>query len=89
MSMQFDATYREGAIHPAKPLALPENTEIRVLIVLRPKQPPGVEAETDAIRPTSPKMTPEEFDELVSKHGIAIGSLPADFSREDIYQDHD
>ena len=89
MSIQFDATYRDGAIHPAKPLALPENTEIRVLIVPRPKQPPGVEVEIDAMRPTSPKMSPEEFDELVSRHSISIGSLPADFSREDIYQDHD
>jgi predicted DNA-binding antitoxin AbrB/MazE fold protein len=89
MSIQFDATYREGVIHPAKPLALPENTEIRVLIVPRRKLPSGVEAEIDAMRPISPKMTPEEFDELVSRHSIAIGSLPADFSREDIYQDHD
>jgi hypothetical protein len=42
-----------------------------------------------AKRPQSPKLTPEEFDAILDKYSIAVGSLPPDFSREDIYQDHD
>jgi hypothetical protein len=42
-----------------------------------------------AIRPKSPKMTPEEFDALLRKHCVSVGTLPPDFSREDIYSDHD
>ncbi|MGE3243116.1 MAG: hypothetical protein AB7G28_03795 [Pirellulales bacterium] len=42
-----------------------------------------------ALRPKSPKLTPEEFDAIIDKYSVSIGSLPADFSREDIYSDHD
>jgi hypothetical protein len=33
MSIDVNATYRDGAIHPETPLGLPENTPVRVHIV--------------------------------------------------------
>ena len=100
MSIQVDGTYRDGVIHPNMPLNLPENTPVRVVVV--EKDTPDVSSEPRvastkgltreqivAIRPKSPKLTPEEFDAIVDKHSVFVGSLPPDFSREDIYSDHD
>ena len=90
MTIQVHATYRAGAIHPDFPLALPDNTEVNVVVV--PVSDPTkrtAREEIEAIRPKSPKITPEEFDALLDKYSISVGSLPVDFSREDIYQDHD
>lgn len=33
MGIEFDATYRSGAIFPNQPMALPENTSVRVVVV--------------------------------------------------------
>ena len=100
MSIQVDGTYRDGVIHPNMPLNLPENTPVRVVVV--EKDTPDVSSEPRvastkrltreqivAIRPKSPKLTPEEFDAIISESSISVGSLPPDFSREDIYSDHD
>jgi hypothetical protein len=29
------------------------------------------------------------LDALIEKYSVSVGSLPPDFSREDIYSDHD
>ena len=42
-----------------------------------------------ARRPKSPKMTVEEYHALLDKYAVSAGGLPEDFSREDIYSDHD
>jgi hypothetical protein len=42
-----------------------------------------------ALRPKSPKLTPEEFDAIIEKYSVSVGSLPVDFSREVVYSDHD
>jgi len=92
MTIHVHATYRAGAIHPDQPLGLPENTEMDVVIVPvadTGKKPADQQPDIAAIRPISPKITPEEFDALLAKHCVSVGTLPADFSREDIYQDHD
>jgi hypothetical protein len=94
MPLEFDATYRDGALHPASPLNLPENTPLHVHVVPKqvgfPPEPfPTTREEILAIRPKSPRITPEEFAALVKKHSVSVGSLPVDFSREDIYSDHD
>jgi hypothetical protein len=34
MSIDIDATYRDGAIHPNMPLNLPNNTHVRVHVIL-------------------------------------------------------
>lgn len=105
MSLEFDATYRSGAIVPNQPLALPENTPVHVVVVEKAAsasddKPSGVafkgqslrgltREQIIALRPKSPKLTPEEFDAIIDKYSVSVGSLPADFSREDIYSDHD
>lgn len=100
MSIEIDATYRAGAIYPNQPLALPDNTPVRVVVVEKDSavsgaNPRGVSLkgltrdEIIALRPKSPKLTPEEFDAIIEKYSISVGSLPPDFSREDIYSDHD
>jgi hypothetical protein len=92
MTIHTHATYRDGAIHPDHPLGLPENTEVNVVIV--PIESGSVrqseqQSDISAIRPKSPKITPEEFDAIIAKYSVSVGSLPPDFSREDIYSDHD
>jgi hypothetical protein len=94
MSIDIDATYRDGAIYPETPLDLPNNTPVHVRVVAKtgvfPPIPfPTTREEILAIRPKSPRITVEQFDELIKKHSVSVGSLPADFSREDIYSDHD
>jgi hypothetical protein len=94
MTIDIDATYRDGAIHPETPLNLPDNTLVRVRVVPKPEVFPPIPFPTTreevlAIRPKSPRITPEEFEALVEKHSVSVGSLPVDFSREDIYSDHD
>ena len=90
MAIEFHATYRAGVIHPDQPLGLPDNTEVNVVVmpVVKAAEPLSRE-EIIAMRPSSPKITPEEFDALLDKYSVSVGSLPADFSREDIYQDDD
>ena len=94
MTIDIDATYRDGALHPATPLNLPENTPVRVRVITEPAVfPPSpfptTREEVLAIRPKSPRITPEEFDAIIKKNSVSVGSLPIDFSREDIYSDHD
>lgn len=95
MSIEFDATYRAGALHPDQPIALPENAPVRVLVVERDVPPHVVStkglsrAEIIALRPKSPRFTGDELRALIAKHAVSVGALPPDFSREDIYSDHD
>jgi hypothetical protein len=89
MTIQFDATFRDGAIHPTQPLQLPENTPVHVVVTPKIAGQPMTREEILAIRPKSPRFTAEELDALIEKHSVSVGSLPADFSREDIYSDHD
>ena len=95
MSIEIDATYRAGAIYPNQPLALPENTPVRVVVVEKDVQPRVVSTkglsreEIIALRPKAPRFTGDELRERIAKHAVSVGSLPLDFSREDIYSDHD
>lgn len=94
MTIDIDATYRDGALHPETPLNLPENTPVRVRVLPKPGTSlpvpfPKTREEILAIRPKSPRITAEEFEALIKKHSVSVGSLPVDFSREDIYSDHD
>ena len=94
MTIDIDATYRDGAIHPAFPLDLPDNTPVHVRVVpkpagLLPDPFPTNREEVLAIRPKSPRFTAEQLQELVDKYSVSVGSLPEDFSRADIYSEHD
>ena len=89
MTIEIDATYRSGAIHPDQPLQLPENTPVRVVVVPKVAGQPLSRDEILAIRPKSPRFTSEELRERLAKYAVSVGTLPPDFSREDIYSDHD
>jgi len=89
MSIDIDATYRDGAIHPATPLNLPNDTPVRVRVVAKNKTGPLSKEQIIFLRPQSPRITPEEFRARIEKYAVSVGSLPVDFSREDIYSDHD
>jgi hypothetical protein len=89
MTIQFDATFRDGAIHPAQPLQLPENTPVHVVVTPKIAGQPMTSEAVLAIPPKSPRNTPEEFDAIIEKYSISVPPLPEDFSRADIYSDHD
>jgi hypothetical protein len=89
MTIDIDATYRDGAIHPEVPLNLPDNTPVRVHVEAKAGPFPASREEILAKRPRSPRITPEEFRARIAKYAIKAPPLPPDFSREDIYSDHD
>lgn len=88
MTINVHATYRDGLIHPAVPLNLPDNTPVEVTIVASNGNVSTL-PETDPPRPVAPRISVEELRSLLAKHAVTIGTLPADFSRADIYSDHD
>ena len=87
MPIDIDATYRDGAIHPDTPLNLPNDTPVRVRVV--PKTEPASREQPRAFPLNSPRFTSEELRERLAKYAVSVGTLPPDFSREDIYSDHD
>jgi hypothetical protein len=89
MSIDIDATYRDGAIHPDVPLNLPDNTPVRVRVVSKHGYGQVTKEEILATRPESPSFTAQQLDALIDKYNIAAPSLPVDFSRADIYSDRD
>jgi hypothetical protein len=94
MTIDINATYRDGVIHPDQPLNLPDNTPVHVRVVPKaegflPDPFPTNREEVLAIRPKSPRFTAEKLQQLIDKYSVAVGSLPEDFSRADIYSDHD
>ena len=90
MSIQVHGTYRAGAIHPDQPLALPDNTEVNVVVVpVGDATQRAAREDIEAIRPKAPRFTAEELHQRLARFSVRVGSLPPDFSREDIYSDHD
>jgi hypothetical protein len=89
MTIDIDATYRDGAIHPDTPLNLPNNTPVQIRIVAKNEFGPLTKEQIIFLRPKSPRITPEEFRDRIAKYAIKAPPLPPDFSREDIYSDHD
>jgi hypothetical protein len=87
MTIHIDATYRDGAIHPDIPLNLPDNTPVRVHVVPKPFRVP--ETQEESVRPPAPRISVEELRERLAKYAVSVEPLPADFSRADIYRDHD
>lgn len=82
--MTIQATYRDGAFYPVHPITLPENTRVEVSVPAQLSR-----EEIIALRPKAPKFTGEQLDALLDKFHIAGPSLPENFSRADIYSDHD
>lgn len=89
MSIHIDAIYRDGVIHPSEPLDLPNNTPVSVVVPVAKPAAKLTKEEIIAMRPKAPKISVEEFHALLDKYAVSVGGLPVDFSREDIYSDHD
>jgi hypothetical protein len=88
MTINVHATYRAGLIHPDVPLNLPDNTPIELTIVASDAQANPLQA-ADPPRAISPRITVDELRSILAKHAVSVGTLPVDFSRADIYEDHD
>lgn len=89
MTIEIDATYRDGTFHPKEPLQLPENTPVLVVVTPKTAYQPLSREQILATRPKSPRFTAEELNALLDKHSFSAPSLPDDFSRADIYSEHD
>jgi hypothetical protein len=89
MTIDIDGTYRDGAIHPEVPLNLPDNTPVRVHVEPKVDALPASREVILAKRPKPPRITSEEFRARIAKYAIKAPPLPPDFSRENIYSDHD
>jgi hypothetical protein len=87
MSQQFDAIYDHGVLKPLVPLALPDSARVRITLTAAPQ--------TAATPPTEPAPSAErpqdavDFDAALDPLLFDGPNLPADFSRADIYADHD
>jgi hypothetical protein len=86
MSIHIHGTYKSGVIYPEQPLALPDDTKISIVVTPTPEQP---SAEVPREQPAAPRISREELEERIARYGVSVGSLPPDFSRDDIYSDHD
>jgi len=94
MSIHTQATYRDGVIYPEQPLDLPENTRLDVFVTplspqIAKQRQMADQREQPIVRPAAPRITAQQFGEISKRHAVSVGSLPPDFSRADIYQDHD
>jgi hypothetical protein len=82
MSQEFQATYEHGILRLDVPLSLPKQTRVTGIVSnVESAATPSV-----AQKPMSDEEFERRFDELAMP---LRGTLPADFSREDIYFDHD
>jgi predicted DNA-binding antitoxin AbrB/MazE fold protein len=82
--MTIEATYRDGAFYPVHPINLPENTRVEVSVPAQLSREDII-----AMRPKAPRFTGEQLQALINANHVSVGSLPPDFSRADIYSDHD
>jgi predicted DNA-binding antitoxin AbrB/MazE fold protein len=78
------AVYENGVFKPTQPVALPEATEVEFVpqVVSPTVQPAFI---------SDPNPSPEEFRRILDAMAGRPGGkpLPPDFSRADIYDDHD
>lgn len=86
MEIHSHGIYKSGVIQPEQPLELPDNTKVRFVLVPE-SETQG--SDDEAAQPKSRRITGEELDELIRRYGVSVGTLPTNFSRDDIYSDHD
>jgi predicted DNA-binding antitoxin AbrB/MazE fold protein len=90
MSIHVHAMYREGVIYPDQPLSLPENTEVELTVVpVSGRRESQRAASAEARRPAAPRFSAADLAARLNRHAVSVGALPNDFSRADIYRDHD
>jgi predicted DNA-binding antitoxin AbrB/MazE fold protein len=80
MTQQIDAIYDHGILRPLAPLALPDQTRVKVTVDAQPSDPSAQSLPCDAVANFESELDALVFDGP---------SLPPDFSRADIYADHD
>jgi len=78
MSQEFHATYQSGVLRLDVPLALPEQARVS-----------GVVTPINAQSPWPEVISDEQFFRELDELALEVTPLPADFSRADIYLDHD
>ena len=76
MSQQVQAVYEGGVFRPLAPLALPEHAQVTLDVL-------------PAAGPAPVALSDEEFDRQLAELSADGPTLPADFSRADIYLDRD
>jgi predicted DNA-binding antitoxin AbrB/MazE fold protein len=81
----FEAVYEHGILRPLVPLELPENERVNVTINCRSTAQPEMSSLT------VDDVSDEDFVRLLNElaSGPTLPHLPADFSRSDVYMDHD
>jgi len=87
MRRSIQAIYEHGLLRPLEPLNLCENQQITLTIegASQEENGPLLQNGSDLV------VTNGEFEQLLDElaSGPALPPLPADFSRADIYSDHD
>jgi hypothetical protein len=82
MGQEFHATYEHGILRLDVPLLLPEQTRVTGIVS---------NVDSSIVSGTGQaEISPEEFERLLDELALNdVPPLPADFSRTDIYLDHD
>ena len=78
MNQPFQATYEHGVLRLDAPLALPEQARVAGVIVTTVGEAPTANGSPD-----------EGFMEELDSLSLDVPVLPGDFSRADMYLDHD
>jgi hypothetical protein len=81
MGQEFHATYEHGILRLDVPLPLPEQTRVTGIV--------SNAAPAETLPSAADSMTIEEFDRQLDELALDVPPLPADFSRADIYLEHD
>jgi predicted DNA-binding antitoxin AbrB/MazE fold protein len=87
MSSEIDAIYENGVFKPLVPLSLPDKAQVRLTVSTA-----DANAQHDTIDRESAATVNganDDFDAGLDELLFDGPSLPADFSRADIYADHD
>ena len=81
MNQEFQAIYEHGVLRLDKPLALPDQTRVAGVL--------NNIGEGRTVADESKHFSLDEFDRMLDELALDVPPLPADFSRADIYLDHD
>jgi len=70
-------------------LGLPDDASIDLTVVPATGGTVAGDHSNGNRRPAAPTFSAAELAARLSRHAVSVGSLPIDFSRADIYRDHD
>ena len=90
MSQQIDAIYDDGVLKPLVPLSLPDKTRVKLTVDAQPAEKVArANGPEQDHRVVEAGPAADDFDAELSSLLFDGPTLPADFSRADIYADHD